>query len=94
MKVTRKSTTRLTITGTLKLAPGTSKRACTGTITLTLKQSTRTLGHTTAHLTRTCTFKATITTKKPKASPTPKLTAHFAGNPTLQPATSATTTVR
>lgn len=94
LKITRRTPTRLTITGTLKLPTGTSKKACTGTITLTLKQSSHTLAHTTTHLTRTCTFKATITTKKPKGHTTPKLTAHFTGNPTLQPATLTVSTKR
>lgn len=93
LKITRRTAARLTVTGTLKLPTGTARKSCTGTITLTVRQSTRTLGHATAHLTKTCTFKATITTKKRTGHTTPKLTARFTGNPTLQPATSASRAV-
>jgi ELWxxDGT repeat protein len=94
LKITKKTSTHLTITGTLKLPAGASKRSCTGTITLTLKQSTHTLAHGTAHLTKTCTFKTTLTTKKPERTPTPRLSARFAGNSALQPTTSSPLAVR
>jgi ELWxxDGT repeat protein len=95
LKATRKSALRFTVAGTLKLPASLSARtSCTGTITVTARRGTRSIAHTTAHLTRTCTFRATLALRNLEGHGTLRLSARFAGNPTLQPLTSPSATLR
>ncbi len=86
---------RFRATGALALPAGTAKAACTpGRVIVRVTSGAKTVAARTADLKANCTFSARLELSRRTRRGALKVTATFAGNAVLSPATSRTRTVR